>query len=264
MTPKTTIAAVAAAGVLAFGAGTALSRDDAPNAKGGQQTAGHGHGHGMGQGQGMGQGHGQGKGQGQGQGHGKGQGQGGQGRGGQGGGGGQGSATKLTLSSAAKRELLYMREEEKVAADVYATLAKQYPSAPFGQITNSETKHASAIQRQLDRAGIADPTVGNAVGEFENDELQKMYNALVARGAASLTEALSVAALIEETDIADLRTSIKTTKDTQLRRVYTNLERASGQHLRVFAGELKAAGVTYRPTVLSQASYDKILRSSMR
>jgi hypothetical protein len=243
MTPKTTIIAIGAAGVLALGAGTALSCDAAPKAATATQVGGA-----HGARAGTGGGHGQRQ---------RGQGRGGQSQGGS-------ESTTLKLSNSAKRELLYMREEEKVAADVYATLAKRYPDAPFAQIATSETKHEGAIQRQLDRAGLADPTVGNAVGEFENDELQSMYDALVARGSRSLPEALTVAALIEETDIDDLRASAKTTKDAQLRRVYANLERASGQHLRIFVGALNDSGVTYQPSVLSRASYNRVLDASMR
>lgn len=245
MTPKTAIIALTATSVLAFGAGTALSsgRNSSPAASG-QMTS-------------------QGSQQSQGGMHGRG-GQHGQGRmHGQGAGTSTATASKLTLTSDGKAELLYMREEEKLAQDVYTTLAKQYPNAPFSQITRSEATHASAIQRQLDRAGIDDPTIGNGVGVFENDDLQKLYDTLVAQGSKSLRDALTVGALIEETDIADLRTSAKTTKDAQLLRVYANLERASGQHLRVFTSQLKAAGVTYDPTVLSQADVDEILSSTM-
>lgn len=254
MTTKTTVATVAALSALAFGAGAAVSRDQPePAGAGAQGAAPYGMGQGDGQGRGSGMGHGNGQGRGNGQGQGRGRGQ-----------GAATSTTKLTLSSAAKAELLYMREEEKLAADVYATLAKQYPSAPFSQITRSEAMHASAVQRQLDRAGLTDPTKGNAAGEFENADLQELYDALVQRGAASLTEALKVGALIEETDIADLRTSAKTTKDAQLLRVYSNLERASGQHLRIFVGELKSAGTSYTPTVLSKADVNRILAATMR
>jgi hypothetical protein len=191
------------------------------------------------------------------QGMGNGQGRHGQGMGQQGSGAGT-AATPLKVTATERKQLLLMREEEKLANDVYVVLARQYPDAPFAQIATSEARHASAVQRQLDRAGIADPTIGSAVGEFDNAKLQKLYDALIARGSASLTEALKVGALVEETDIADLRKSLKGVKDAQLKRVYTNLERASGQHLRIFTTALKDAGVTYAPTVLTQRSYDAI------
>jgi hypothetical protein len=152
-----------------------------------------------------------------------------------------------------------VREEEKVAHDVYAALATRYPDAPFARIALSEERHESAVQRRLDRAGLADPIDGHATGEFDNADLQKLYDALVTRASMSRTEALEVGALIEETDIADLRKSRGLTSDIQINRVYSNLERASGQHVRIFAGELKTSGITYAPTVLGQAADDAIL-----
>jgi hypothetical protein len=254
MNAKTTtiagIAAIAATGALAFGAGVASSdngdRTGARHAQSsavtmrGGPSAGMGH-RGQGQGPGAGMRHGRGMGQ----------------------GAGAGSGQRTTLTAAQRAKLLYMREEEKLAHDVYTQLAQRYPDAPFTQIAGSEQRHASAVQRQLDRAGIPDPTAGNAVGTFENADLQKLYDTLVTRGSASRSEALKVGALIEETDIADLRASGAITTDAQLKRVYAHLERASGQHLRIFVAELKATGVTYAPTVLSQASYATVLASSM-
>lgn len=241
MNAKTTtiaaIAAVAATGALAFGAGVASSdggdrmgarhdQSSATTMRGGPSAGmglhGPGGGAGMGRGRGMGQG------------------------------GGAGSGQRTTLTAAQRAKLLYMREEEKLAHDVYTQLAQRYPDAPFAQIAASEQRHASAVQRQLDRAGIPDPTAGNAVGTFENADLQKLYDTLVTRGSSSRSEALKVGALIEETDIADLRASGDITTDAQIKRVYANLERASGQHLRIFVAELKAAGVTYAPTVATR------------
>lgn len=268
----TTIAALATSGTLALGGAFAFGAGDGPATASAAKrqavpmNAGLGHGQGKGQGHGKGKGHGQGKGHGHRAGMGAGMGQAkGAGMGhGQGGQGQTVSAAKPKLTEAQRADLRYMREEEKLAHDVYTVLSAKYPDAPFAQIASSELRHASAVQRQLDRAGMADPTKGNAVGEFKNANLQKLYDTLVARGSTSLTEALKVGALIEETDIADLRQTTRITRDTQIKRVYSNLERASGQHLRIFVTELGAAGTTYQPTVLDQGDVDKILASSMR
>ncbi len=252
-TTKTTIVALAAAGLLALGGGAVVNAATS----GGTSTpaATQGQGHSRGQGQGQGQGHGKGHGQGQGMGHGNGQGE---------EGAGTSTAAPLTVTEEQQAELEYMREEEKLAGDVYATLAKSYPDAPFSRILQSERKHESAVQAQLDRAGIADPTAGNAVGEFENADLQRLYDGLVKQGSASMTAALQVGALIEETDIADLRQAAAGATDSQVKQVYANLERASNQHLRAYTSALRSVGVTYEPTVLSEASYAKILASSMQ
>ena len=127
-----------------------------------------------------------------------------------------------------------MVEEEKLAHDVYTVLAHRYPDAPFAVIAQSEQRHQAAIQRQITRAGLTDPTSNRAAGVFENPNLQRLYNTLVKRGTTSRAAALQVGALIERTDIADLQARSNGTRDAAIKRVYGHLAQASGQHLRIF------------------------------
>jgi len=153
-----------------------------------------------------------------------------------------------------------MREEEKLARDVYITLGAQWNLAEFSNIAASEQKHMDAIATLLTRYGLADPAAGNATGEFTNVELQELYDALVEMGSQSAAEALKVGALIEETDIEDLVDQMALVTHSDIKRVYTQLDSGSENHLRAFVKTFEnTTGEVYQPQVLDQASYDAIL-----
>lgn len=134
--------------------------------------------------------------------------------------------------------LIYMREEEKLAHDVYLTLYQQWGLAIFNNIAKSEERHESQMENLLNRYQIADPVGNNPIGVFVNPDLQKLYHDLVAQGRQSLTEALKVGVLIEETDIADLQQRVTQTDQTDIQRVYQKLLSGSNHHLSAFTANL--------------------------
>lgn len=140
------------------------------------------------------------------------------------------------LSAADADSLAFMREEEKLARDVYTALAAEWKLPIFSNIARSEQKHMDEIAVLLQRYGIDDPAAGNAPGKFENPELQRLYDSLLAQGVMSQTDALHVGVLIEETDIADL--NARRTAQSDIQKVYDNLTRGSQNHLRAFNAQL--------------------------
>jgi hypothetical protein len=134
--------------------------------------------------------------------------------------------------------LLWMREEEQLAHDVYVALGDQWGLQIFENIAASETNHIDAVAALLDRYGIDDPTIGNAVGEFTDPAIQALYDQMVADGSVSLVAALAVGVQIEELDIADLQTRAAATENVDINAVYANLERGSRNHLRAFTSQL--------------------------
>lgn len=167
---------------------------------------------------------------------------------------------EVYLSDEEMDGILFMREEEKLARDVYLHLYEIFPLRPFLNISKSEQAHMDAIKYLIDLYGLEDSVGENPEGVFQNEELQELYDALIERGSASREEALKVGALIEEVDIIDLQAQLDSVaKQEEVIRVYTNLCRASGAHLRAFTGVLERYGVTYVPVELSQEAYDRIL-----
>ncbi|MEZ4770802.1 MAG: DUF2202 domain-containing protein [Caldilineales bacterium] len=159
--------------------------------------------------------------------------------------------------------LVFMREEEKVARDVYLTLGDLWGAQIFTNIARSEQSHMDAVYTLLDRYDIADPAAGSAIGEFTNPDLQALYDSLVALGSQSLQDALTVGALIEETDIADLIDELSAIEHADIQGVYENLENGSNNHLRAFTSTLeRQTGVAYEPQVLDQQTYNGIVSAS--
>lgn len=160
--------------------------------------------------------------------------------------------------------LMYMREEEKLAHDVYVALHGLWGAQVFANIAESETEHTEAVRRLIEAHGLEDPAAGNPPGVFVNTELQAMYDALVARGQTSLINALKVGCLIEEKDIQDINDKKAEVQDEpDIVKVYDHLLCGSRNHLRAFNGNLLNQGMTYEATVLSQAEWDAIASSAM-
>lgn len=165
-----------------------------------------------------------------------------------------------TLTDADIESLLYMREEEKLAHDVYVTLYDQWGANVFSNIANSEQGHMTAVLNLLNQYGLNDPAAGNAVGVFNNPELQALYDTLVAQGSQSYADALLVGGMIEEVDIVDLQRELDATSVTAIQQVYQRLLAASGNHLQAFANAYEnATGESYTPQLLSDNELAAIL-----
>lgn len=147
------------------------------------------------------------------------------------------------LTTAEATGLLYMKQEEKMARDVYQALGARWEHAAFARIAVSEQRHMDALDRLITGYGLTDDTPAEA-GKFSLPELQKLYDDLVAQGSASLIEALKVGVVIEETDIADLKEAMAASKEAPILRVYGNLLRGSTQHLKAFTALLASGDPT--------------------
>ena len=168
-----------------------------------------------------------------------------------------------TISTEEAADLQFMREEEKLAHDVYVTLYEQWGLRVFDNISRSEQQHTDAVAYLLDRYDITDPAAGNALGQFTDADLQTLYDQVVSQGSKSVADALKVGAVIEEIDILDLQERLAETDNTAIERVYGSLLAGSENHLRAFVSNLKAqAGETYAPQYLSQAAYIAIVTAS--
>lgn len=170
------------------------------------------------------------------------------------------TSTPPTLTTQEKNDLIFMREEEKLARDVYLTLHDIWGTPVFANIATSEQQHMDAILNLLNTYKLPDPTVGKLVGQFVNTELQALYDALIARGKESVLEALLVGGVIEETDIEDLNAAMATSRLSNIDKVYQNLLNGSYNHLRAFASNIQSlTGQPYVAQVVSQDIVDGIL-----
>ena len=148
----------------------------------------------------------------------------------------------VQLTEAEEHHILYMREEEKLARDVYLTLYELWGAEIFANISESEQRHMDAIKRLITRYGLVDPAFDDAIGIFTNQDFAVLYDQLVADGSVSLEDALNVGVLIEELDIADLNQALLETSQRTVQRVFLNLLDGSYNHLDAFQRNIGADG----------------------
>jgi len=156
--------------------------------------------------------------------------------------------------------LLYMREEEKLAHDAYVYLYKLWNISVFNNISKSETVHTNKVLELINSFGLEDSALPNE-GEFNNPELQTLYNQLITQGSDSLIAGLLVGTTIEEVDIIDLKEEMEIASDSSILTVYGNLMKGSEAHLRAFVAQLKFRGYEYEPQLLSEEEYDAIINN---
>jgi hypothetical protein len=167
------------------------------------------------------------------------------------------------LSEAEMQGLLQMREEEKLARDVYLSLHQEWGHRIFQNIACSEQRHMDAVKTMLDKYNMIDPVIDDTVGVFSDTNIQSLYFELVQKGKISSIHALQVGALIEDLDIFDLREFIQVADNIDIRTVYQNLLKGSRNHLRAFVSQLNSSGETYEGTYLSQEEIEAIVDSPM-
>lgn len=129
--------------------------------------------------------------------------------------------------------LLYLIEEEKLAHDIYAAMSDLYGAKVFSNIMKSETSHQNKVSTLLLSRNVTDPR-STEPGIFVNQELQKLYDALLEQGSQNIQEAYNVGIAIEQKDIADISRQIETTADENILSVLRLLKSGSENHLAAF------------------------------
>ena len=156
--------------------------------------------------------------------------------------------------------LLHMKEEEKLARDVYAALYEKWGIPIFSNISRAENTHMSAVIYLLEKYG-EEQTAVDEPGKFTNPDFQKLYAHLVTKGSTSLVEAFKTGALIEDMDIKDLMEFLDEVTNENIIMVFENLTKGSRNHLRAFNRQLSRSGIIYTPEYISQEEFDKIISS---
>jgi hypothetical protein len=163
------------------------------------------------------------------------------------------------LSQEEQDALIYMREEEKLARDVYTALAEKWDLPLFSNIAQSEQTHMDSVLDLLDRYEITDPA-SSQPGVFTNPDLQALYDQLVKQGSVSLADAIKVGGAIEEIDILDLQERLTQTDQQDIQLVFENLLHGSYNHLNSFASTYKVqTGEDYQPQYMTAEQYQTIL-----
>ena len=155
--------------------------------------------------------------------------------------------------------IIYMREEEKLARDVYLAMYDAWGIRTFANIARAEQKHMDAVGLLIESQGLVDPAKDTKRGEFMNPDLAALYTSLVELGSQSPQDALTVGAIIEDLDISDLDAYLLRTDDPYAKVVYTNLLKGSENHMRSFARQLSRYGIAYEARYVTAERLEEIL-----
>ncbi len=137
------------------------------------------------------------------------------------------------LTKEEEEGILLMREEEKLARDVYTYLFDLWGIDVFANISDSEQTHTDTVEYLIELYDLEDPVLPG-VGKFSDPALQELYNSLIEKGSELLLSAIEVGIAIEELDIKDLEELISQTDNPTIIRVYENLLAGSENHLEAF------------------------------
>ncbi len=195
-----------------------------------------------------------------------------------------GGNASLSVDFNEETHMVFMREEEKLARDVYITLGDLYPETiVFSNIDDAEQQHTTTVKNKLAKYNIDDPNTDDTVGTFTGKEygwyFTEKYDLLVSLGENSELDALYVGAFIEELDMLDIVQCPKVIVDTQkkikdssdcgldytnnsdLRSMLESLLEGSKNHLRSYVGNIEAVKgeCSYEAQVLTQLEVDTIL-----
>lgn len=143
--------------------------------------------------------------------------------------------TDLTVDTSTLAEMLtFIVQEEKLAHDLYVQLASTSGAVQFQNVLNSESTHISLVQGLLTTYNIVDPTVGLAEGEFVNQDLQALYDSLLASGSIDRAGAIAAGIAVEEKDIADIEVMLASELPSDVVSVLERLLSGSQNHLAAF------------------------------
>lgn len=163
-----------------------------------------------------------------------------------------------SLTASEQEGILFIREEEIMAKDLYLELYKETKLPIFWNVAGSEQIHMDSVKILMDKYGLEDP-VQDGNGKYANQDIQKMYDDLLEEGAKSPVDALKAGAVVEEMSVHDLQTQIANTDKPDFHSVYGGLLVGSEKHLRSYIRALKERGAEYSPQYLSEEEFDKVL-----
>jgi len=165
------------------------------------------------------------------------------------------------LSDAEKEGLIFMREEEKLARDVYLYFYQKYGNNIFSSIATAESTHMASLKTLLDKYHVKDPVFFDDIGSFRNEMLAELFIQLTEAGNVSFVEAIKVGLTIEDLDIRDLMDYSIDLRNEDMITIYESLTKGSRNHMRSYYSQLVQNGGAYEPQFITQELFDYIINS---
>lgn len=165
------------------------------------------------------------------------------------------------LSEEEEAGILHLREEEKLARDVYTALEQKWNLPAFSVIKESEQNHMDSVATLIDRYDLLDPAQSQP-GVFTDPNIQELYEILTARGEDSTEAALRVGMTIEDLDIYDIDQILQANDNQDISTVFGHLRTGSIHHLQRFYADLQAIGGEYQPQFIAPEEFDRLVAAA--
>ena len=180
----------------------------------------------------------------------------------------------VSLTTEQEEEMLFLRREEKLARDVYLTLADQWRLPIFGNLAEAEQRHIDLLLTFFEVYGITDTETDDDPGSFSDPAFKQLFFDLTTVNEPDphvLADDLEVGAEIEDVGLAYLDGLITDTDNDHIRLIAHNLAKGSRNHLRAFVRALTAQIDTYvrqylyfdPDAYLDDNTFDAILEAEM-
>ena len=155
-------------------------------------------------------------------------------------------------------EFIYaVREDEKVARDLYKAFFDNYKLKTFENISKAEANHMKAAEKLLDYYEVEYPAASD-YGKFADTARQALYERYLQKGNTAM-EAFKVMVYLEEENIVSYNEVLKDITNPNIKLVIENLSKASENHLRAAVRQITALGGTYQASLMTEEQYKSII-----
>lgn len=146
------------------------------------------------------------------------------------------------LSATEQIDLRFMAEKEKLMTIVYQETYDIYNDEVFMDISKCKERHMNKLSARIDKYELENPIAYLADNEFENSNLQQVYNSFIASGHNGLPQALNFLKSLEEQHIDDIEGFVAHLDDNgDILSVYNLCLNESQEHLDLILGFSKIA-----------------------
>lgn len=168
------------------------------------------------------------------------------------------------LNAEETSKLLYLRSVEKMAYDIYVSLADRWQLPMLFKMKQGESIHQAFITTLLAKYQLADPYATHSTrGVYQEQDLDKLFSQLLPQSLQSFSKTLAVIATIEEFEIHKLQEALATTDSQDVKFLYQNLLKDARNHLRTSINTLRNKDQTYNysPQYLTTDEFNQIVNA---
>jgi len=163
------------------------------------------------------------------------------------------------LSKEEKTDIQKLREEEKLARDIYIKAYNTYEYFAFVNLYKGEQIHMDNLLN-LEMQYMVEDIILPDTGKYVDESIQNFYNNHLSQITTSATDAFKVGMTTEEMIIYDIQNFENNTEEADILKVYSKIKCWSRNHLRLNYNFLNG-DTLYQPQYITIEEYNAIINS---